>query len=1114
MALSFRGILVVWGAALAVPVALAAQQPATVTGKVTGEGGAGLPGVSVSIPELGLGGLTRDNGVYLFTVPGARVNRQNVTLTARRVGYKPTTATVALNPGTITHDFTLTANPLQLGEVVVTGAGTTMQVEKLGNVRNQVDSTLVQKSNETNIVQALAAKAPNVIVSQQAGDPGAASKIQIRGLRTLNGQTQPLFIVDGVPANNSTVSTTNFNPIDAGGGGVGGQDNGGEFEGTSAPNRMIDMNPDDIESVEILKGAAAAAIYGARAANGVILITTKHGRSGQTHYELRSSGSNDQITRHEPLQRSFGQGLANAAPATGCNDIGIGTCLRSWGPQLTGVPTYDHASEAFDTGHILDNTLSASGGNDRTTFYLSGNYNNNQGVFVGPNNYFDRGTVRLNATHHLTDNFTLGGNFSYADTRGHLTQRGNNVNGLLLGLFRTPPNFNNLPFLDPVSGLHRSYRLQDPGPETAGQSRGFNNPFFTLYDELNDQKAGRTFGNMNAQYVANNWLTFAYTLGADYSNDERTEGCPAECSDVAAGGRITEGKVVDYQIDHNLTATATWNLSQNFGGTFTAGQNLNARNFRTFSVVGRTMIAPQPFSILNTLSRDPPSDFQTEIHNESYFGQATFDIHQQLYLTGALRDDGSTTFGRANKTSMFPKASAAWTYTNFHKIPGLTYGKARVSYGEAGNEPQPYLTSVTFSGQGLVGGIAQGTGLTPTQSGLGGLFFTTTKPASTLKPERTHELEAGTDIGFWGEKADISATWYKSRTTDVILVTPIAPSTGYGSEAKNAGIFRNSGTELSLNLRPLMGSNYQWDLGFGWGRNQSVVESIAGAQFLFTGSSFIGTVAMQGQPLGAIRGLGWIRCGVTPTDYLQANYPAAAAACNGAPKGALYIDDGTSGGGCANAGMPCGDLDNQRILGDPNPKWTGNAHTSFKFKKLELSTLLDVRHGGLMWDGTRGALWSYGTSGDTQDRAICTGGSNASCTGNLHAFGDANWYPGAVVGPGAHQQIPIGENWYRTSGLAACPFTGIDEPCLENAGFVKLREISAAYTFEGAWVSRLLNLNTMTVRVAGRNLKTWTKYKGLDPETNVAGPFEQVGAADYFNLPLTRSFVVSVSLNR
>jgi hypothetical protein len=340
-------------------------------------------------------------------------------------------------------------------------------------------------------------------------------------------------------------------------------------------------------------------------------------------------------------------------------------------------------------------------------------------------------------------------------------------------------------------------------------------------------------------------------------------------------------------------------------------------------------------------------------------------------------------------------------------------------------------------------------------------------------------------------------------------VTPIAPSQGYSSEAKNAGRFQNSGTELSLNLRPLTRPNYSWDIGLGWGRNQSRVDSIAGAQFLFTGSSFIGTVAQVGYPLGVIRGEGWVRCGVSPNDVIPG--VSLNTVCAGKPKGTLYIDDGTN---CSpDPGMPCEDT-NLRILGDPNPKWTGNAHTTFRFRKLELSALVDIRHGGLMWNGTRGALLSYGTHKDTEIRAVCTGPTSADCTGNLRAFGDANWFAGPVVGPGAGMKIPIGENWFRTSNLAACPFTGIDEPCLENAGFVKLRELSVAYTFDQPWVGRTLGMSSIDVRVSGRNLHTWTKYTGLDPETNVAGPFEQIGAADYFNLPLTRSFVITVGLNR
>ena len=1083
------------------PAIAAAQAPVTITGHVTAERGATLGNVTVSLAELGLGAITRDDGSYSLRIPGARVVGQTVTLSARRVGYKPKTARVTLSGGDLVQDFDLESNPLQLGEVVITGAGTSTEVEKLGNVRNSVSPDLIVKSNEPNVVQALAGKAPNVQVQQTSGDPGAGSAIQIRGLRTINGSSQPLFIVDGVPMNNTTFSTTNFNPIDVAGVNLPGQVNGGELEGTSAPNSLVSLNPDDIENIEILKGAAAAAIYGARAANGVILITTKKGHSGATKYSLRSSASVDQVTKKWPLQRKYGQGFFGTTQLF----------TRSWGPVVTG-PTYDHGSEAFDTGHVMDNVVSVSGGNDRTTFYLSGDYNHNEGVFVGPNNFFNRATVRLNASHRLTEGITLGGNFSYADTRGNFTQRGNNTNGLLLGLFRTPPEFNNKPWLDPVTGMHRSYMVPVADASTAGEDRIFSNPFFTLYQELNNQQANRSLGDINAGYIATDWLKFDYTLGADVANDERLEGCPIDCTGSANLGRITEGRVTDYQIDHNLTGTATWRLNDRIGGTFTLGQNLNARNFRTFSVIGRGLIAPQPFSILNTLARDPASDYQYEIHNESYFGQETFDLFDQLYFTAALRNDGSTTFGTQNRRSWFPKASAAWTFTNAYKPRLLTFGKARISYGEAGQEPQPYLTSATFSGTALTGNISQGTGLTPTQSGQGGLVSTVTKPASALNPERTKELEGGFDIGFLGEKADLSATWYRAQTSDVILITPTPPSSGFSSEAKNAGVFRNSGTELSLNLRPLTRAAYSWDVGMGWARNRSLAVSIAGASFLpidnFSGHTE--NVAMVGQPLGVMRGLGWVRCGMSNySDFPQLNL---AQVCAGKPRGAVYINDGTH---CSSQpGMPCADT-RDRVIGDPNPMWTGNLHSSFRYRKLELSGLVDIKKGGDVINGTRGALLSYGTDAATAGRATCTGTHNSDCTGNLHAFGESGFYPGPVVGPGAGQKIPIGENWYRTSGLAACPFTSMDEPCVENGGYVKLRELSVAYTLDGTWVARYLGLTNLDVRVSGRNLKTWTKYKGLDPETNLGGATARsFGGIDYFNLPLTRSFVFTVGLNR
>ncbi len=1094
------------------PVAALAQQTATVTGRVTAETGGPLAGASVFLEGGTVGSTTDENGRYSFQVPGARVTGQPTRVTARRIGYTARTATVTLNPGEIQQDFLLSANPLQLGEVVVTGAGTSTEVQKLGTVRNTVSADLIVKSNEPNIVQALAGKAPNVNVAQSAGDPGAGSSIRIRGMRTLNGSVEPLFVVDGVPIDNSSVSTTNFNVVDAGGTNLAGQDNGGQLEGTSTPNRASDINPNDIESVEILKGAAAAAIYGARAGNGVVLITTKHGKSGPTQYRLASTWSFDKVTKLYPLQTSWGQGRFNTDPLP-CEGFKA-TCLRSWGPRITGQ-TFDHANEAFHTGLMSDNVLSMSGGNDRTTFLLSTGYNHHNGVMVGPNNYYNRSTARLSATHRLVDRLVVGGNFSYTDARGHLTQRGNNTNGLLLGLLRTPPNFNNQPYvIYDASGrpMHRSYNLQTPTLGNYNEDRVFNNPFYTLYEELNDTQVGRVFGNVTAEYTANDWLRFNYSLGSDYSTDERLEACPQQCTSGVGGGRITEGKVVSHNIDHNLTGTARHTFSDNFASTLTLGHNLSYRAFRTFSVVGRTLISPKPYNILNTLTRDPPSDYQTEVRGDSYFGQATADLFNQLFLTAAIRRDGSSTFDKDHRYANFPKASAAWTFSNVVN-PGnfLTFGKLRIGYGEAGQEPQPYLTTVTFNGSALTGGISQGTGFSPTQSGIGGLYFSTTKPATELRPERTKEIEGGFDIGFLNNIFDLSYTYYSSRTNDVILITPVSSAgTGYQFEAKNAGIIDNKGTEISLNIRPLTRADYAWDIGLGYGRNKSNVVDIAGAEFLLTDNNLISAVAQQGFPLGVVRGNGWVRCGMSPDDVVPGL--SLATVCAGAPRGATFIDDGTN---CSpQPGMPCAD-DNIRVMTDPNPKWTGNVRSSFRWNKVTLSGLLDIKKGGAIINGTRGALYSYGTHGDTEDRAICTGPANANCTGNVHAFGEDGFYPGAVVGPGAGTRIPIGENWYRTSNLAACPFTGYDEPCVEDASYVKFRELSLSYSFEGPMINRLFGFRSLDFRVAGRNLKTWTKYKGLDPEISGAGGnINRVNGYDYFNLPLTRSVVVSFGLNR
>jgi hypothetical protein len=294
-------------------------------------------------------------------------------------------------------------------------------------------------------------------------------------------------------------------------------------------------------------------------------------------------------------------------------------------------------------------------------------------------------------------------------------------------------------------------------------------------------------------------------------------------------------------------------------------------------------------------------------------------------------------------------------------------------------------------------------------------------------------------------------------------------------------------------------------VGVQWARNRSLVEALGGQQFISIGD-FINEVAMVNQPIGVYLGNGFLRCGVSAgsnvVNAVGGGTTALSSLCTGKPTGALYIDTN---------GFPSPDPD-PRLVMDPNYNWTGSVRSTVRYQKLQVSGLLDVRVGGQIWNGTKGALYNFGKRIETATRATFDALGND--VGNLQAFGSGGWWPGPVVGPGAGNKVSIGENWYRN--YAACPYVGIDEPCIEDAGFVKLREISVSYTIDAPWVQRNLGFSSIDVRVSGRNLKTWTNYTGYDPETSLGGVISSSGGAggvDYFNNPQTRSFAFSITLN-
>jgi TonB-linked SusC/RagA family outer membrane protein len=1067
-------------------------QPIAVSGKVVNETGQPMQGASVSFVGLGMGAMTAEDGRYAFSVPAARASGQTATLEARRLGYKPVSVQVTLTAGTpITHDFTLAANPLQLGEVVVTGAGTATQAERIGTVRTPVDSAAIQRSNETNVVNALAAKAPGVVVTSQSGSPGSSASIRIRGLNTIQGTGQPLFVVDGTPIDNSTMSTT------------------GSTGSTDTPNRASDINPEDIESVEILKSSAAAAIYGARAGQGVVLITTKSGKpTGAVNYSLRSTTRFDQLYRSEPLQRLYGQGTGGegvTCPAPDCS-----LTSTTWGPRLpAGTPTYNHSTDLFENGLTYDNTLTVSGGSDRTTFYLSGGASNQNGTVVGNNDEYDRYSVRLKASQMLPGGFRFDGNVAYVDDRGQFLQKGSNTSGVSLGSWRTPPEFNNLEFLDPESGLQRSFRFPEPSAASINRSRGYDNPLFVIKEQDNTQQVGRSFGNIGLSYDPKAWMSLRLTVGADYVSDERLETLPKTSSSFPTG-QVVKGNLVNYQLDNNLTATFTRSFVDGFESRFVVGGNLNSRNFRQDIVTGQDLIAPEPFVLTNTTTRTP-NDFRSLIRGESYFGQFQQEFWRQLYLTGTLRNDGFSTFGSSNPRHWFPAGTLAWNFTNYTTLGGLlSAGRVRAAYGQTGTEPGVYLTNGFLSSGFFASTYSDA--LLASQNGRGGLFTAGRKPQDNLKPERQREFETGVDFGFLHDRADASFTFYDRKARDVIFDLPLAASTGYSVQASNAGVIRNTGIETSLNLHPVRSASFDWDVGFQYAHNKNKVLDLQGADAvdLPTGGFFTGTLvsAVRGNPIGVFRSFDFVRCRYGTPNAVDVDGSGTATDVNAlcqaakAPNGALYIGPD---------GFPIADPA-QRVIGDPNPNWTGGINTGIRWHKVSVTGLVDIRRGGVIWDGTKGALDNFGTSADTRLRADCTydADGNLGCTGNERTFGK-DFMRGATVGPGAGMAVPIGENWYTGLGSGFGP---VASQFLEDGSFVKLREISVGYTFDGSWVRNGLGLTSLDLRLAGRNLATWTKYSGIDPETSLGGAEVAAQGVDYFNNPQTRSFVITLGITR
>jgi TonB-linked SusC/RagA family outer membrane protein len=1079
--------------AFILPASLMAQpQGAEIKGYVTDDAGNPLFGANVFPEGLLFGAASEADGFYSFTIPGNVVAGQQLNLICRFMGYKSATETITLTTGEHTINFTLQVDVLQLDAVVVTGMGLEIPKEKLGVTISKVQPGLVQEADQPNIVSALQGKSANVEIVKTSGDPGTNTFIRIRGSGSIDRTTQPLFVVDGTPIDNSTRHNDR-----------------GYNSGTEPSNRAGDLNMEDIESIEILKGAAASAIYGSRAANGVVLVTTKSGRPGKTRINFKSGWGMTEMTRAYPLQTWYGQGTKGEFR---------NNYARSWG-RLLNVPdaphydsslpedaVYDHSREASDGGWIADNTLSISGGNNRTTFYTSFGYYYEKGHWIAGSDY-QRFTTRVKASQVITSNIKITGNIAYAKTFQNMLQRGDNSQGMGIGMLRTPPEYNNIPYLDPNTGYHRAYRYNEA--LELRKTRSFNNPFWIMNEQTNTSDVNRVFGNVVLDADPVKFLNVTYTLGTDFSLDDRISVFqPGDCEN-SGQGEMYRNNFKYNELDGNLVATFQLNRLienlRNVNASLLVGHNFNFRHYKNYEVNGYTM-GVAGFNQLDNCIDIQPEEYSYKIATESYFGQTTIDLFDQLFLTGAMRYEGSSTFGAAKKYHWYPKFSAAWEFTKIDatsKIPFLSFGKLRFAWGEAGVQPGVYSTVSGFyttTGKGV--GLYSSTSYNATYFGKAGYLSQSSPSNDAIKPERTREWEAGTNLAFWNNRIGLEVTYYNALARDVLLDINLVPSTGYFDRTDNSAKIENKGWEITLDVNPIKMRNFSWNLSANWGTNRNeVLELPVGWEEVSRWG-----VAAAGHPLGEYRIQSWVRFGHGMTADVDGDGTVE------------NIDEFYAGQWEKNDvyipadGYPIMWTDRVFSGFSPNPDWTGSLRTEFKlFNNLTVSALFNVVKGYYVMNHGRGALYSYGTHEETNNRwhpDYETLGVDWGHGPVDHFFAHGEKGIGPGVDNGAANDVRYTETWYRGE---ASGFSGDGFLFIEDASYIKLREVAVSYTFRHPFI-KSVGLDNIRVRLSGQNLVTWTDYTGYDPETNRRQSSGERGG-DYFNQPQVRTYMMTFYFN-
>ncbi|PWJ54740.1 TonB-linked SusC/RagA family outer membrane protein [Dyadobacter jejuensis] len=1053
-----------------------------ISGTVTDKGGAeGIPGVNILLKGTNIGSVTDASGKYTIEVP----NSEGV-LVFSFIGYKTQEVPIA-NRNVV--DVVLIEDVQALNEVVVTALGFKEVADRLGSTSSKVNGDAIAKSGETSVINGLAGKAAGVQISRAAGDPGAASFIQIRGQNTLTGNTQPLIVIDGIPVSNTT--------------------EGGTSGGVVPQSRLNDINPNDIASMQILKGASAAALWGSRAANGVILITTKRGAEGKMNISFSSTLSLDKINKYHPFQSNYGQGSAGVYNPLGANAWGDKIADRSGGadevntsgayfqaedgslyyPIITknSKEVYNDSNfdKVFRTGLYVDNAISISGGDAKTTYFLSIGDVRQKGIQRG-NSSYNRTTARLNVEKNFTEKLKLSTSTAYTKSYSDRIQRGNNLAGAMVGLARNPADFDisdykgsyySSPTASPIEGRQRGYRSYlgaVPNPAN-------NNALWALYEQENSTDVDRFINSAELSLKPVSWIDIIARGGIDTYTDQQVNYFPVNDIVGAGQGQYKDQITKETQVNADLLARVTKDISPNITSTYVLGFNINNRKYYNVGVtINDFLVADAPVNFANATTQNrTPVNSRSEVRTTRTYATANFGLYDAVFLNLSGAAESASSFGSlSDKTFYYPSADVAWLFTKlplFDNISGVDFGKLRASYGVVGVQPLPYRSNTVFSSASF-SASPWGDNLVGSQFGEGAYAQSSSLGDQYLKPERKTEYEIGMDLRFFGSRLRTGLTYYNNKVKDVLVPVTLAPSTGFATKYTNAAVLQNKGFEMDMTYDVIKKGALTWSLRGNFTRNRSEVLDLAGTQSLYLEGgieNFMDARAVVGQPIGVF----W------SSKYALNEDGTRQFDSNGFP-----IADPVTG-----------------VVGNPNPDWIGGFGTSLTYKKFGLDILFETSQGGDYFSGTRGVMYNFGTHGDT--------GNEVTLTTDLKNYAGATIPAGSTVRGNIEDfgagPVLLDQSWYTTLGSG---FGSLKEQFIEDGSWTRLRQLSLSYRLDSDKFKELTKLQSVDFGVTGRNLLLWTKVVGIDPDTNMSGG--PTGRnMDYFNSPGTRSFIFSIKIN-